>query len=178
MPPPLRRIFVFAIAAVCCLLAARPASSPAAFELKLCDNCRRIWDDSGSRMRAVVDARGRDKLVLVCSPFCMAAVLRRKPYYELLSATIVNWDERGKLDAGMVSVNNAKLLVGATDKDDLSHDPDVAAFRSDKQLAAGRKSAGGQAISWDKLLEKCRKLAAETDDTRESTYQPKNHRRD
>ena len=68
--------------------------------------------------------------------------------YELASTTIVAWDDRAKMDAGMVNMTSAKLLIGVKDADDFSHDPDVAAFRNDKALAAGKKTAGGKSISW------------------------------
>jgi hypothetical protein len=169
------RVVLLLLLALAALL--QPAPRPAsAFEMKLCEYCRRQWDNSPSRIRAVADANGREKGIVVCSPFCLAMVLKKKPHYELASTTIVAWDDRAKLDAGMVNVNSAKLLIEVRDTDDFSHDPDVAAFRSDKALAAGKKTAGGKSITWDDLLAKVTKLAAETDDTRESTYQPKHHR--
>jgi len=145
MPFGLRRIALALVALS--LLAAQPEPSPArAFEIKICQECRRLWDDSPSRMRAVADANGREKLILVCSPFCLAQVLKHKPHYELASTTMVAWENRDDLDANMINLNNAKLLIGVKDAKDLSHDPDVAAFRNDKQLASGRKAAGDTSL--------------------------------
>jgi hypothetical protein len=166
MPLALRRTLASLTVAFLAFIATMPAPAPArAFEMHICDYCRREWDDSPSRMRAIADANGHDKIIVVCSPYCLAEVLRLKPHWELVSAQVVLWDEREELNAMMVSASNAKFLVGVKDKTDRSHDPDVAAFRTDKQVADNKKGLGGEAIGWDKLLARCKKLVAEADDS-------------
>jgi hypothetical protein len=148
----------------------------AVFEMKICEHCRRLWNDSPSRIRCMVDANGKQKSVHVCSPFCLASVLKAKAHYKPVSTQIVPWGEREALDAPMLSTASAKFLIDVSDKRDKSHDPDIAAFRSDKQLGESRDELGGEKITWEKVMERCRKLAAENVDEVESDYRPKRHR--
>lgn len=171
--------FLFSLCFVVLIsLLAQPVARPAhaVFEMKLCEYCRRLWNDSPSRMRCVVDANGKQKGIQVCSPFCLASVLRLKPHYEPLNTQIVPWDERDDENPPMLNTATAKFLIDVSDKRDKSHDPDIAAFRNDKQLGEGKDELGGKTITWEKVMERCRKLAAENDDSAESDYRPKRHR--
>jgi hypothetical protein len=166
----LSRIVLLATLALVALL---PRSEPAvAFEMKICDHCGRLWDDSPSRVRALADGNGKPKDINTCSPYCLAAVLKSKPHYKLESAQVVLWDEREEVRPLMLNAANSRFLIGVKDAKDLSHDPDIAAFRSDQQLATSKGKLGGKTVSWDEIMKRCRKLAAEADDDDESDYQP------
>jgi hypothetical protein len=164
--------------ALLCGTALLPQPRPAdAFEMKLCEYCRRAWDDSPSRMRMNVDANGHAKDIYVCSPYCLAEVLKSKPHYKLESALIVLWTERKEVKPILLNAASARFLSGVKDDKDLSHDPDVAAFRSDKQLADNKTALGGSTTTWDKVLEKCKQLAAEAEDEEDSDYSPLHFRK-
>lgn len=168
----------FVLAALLAAIALLPKPRPAgAFEIRICEYCRRIWDDSPSRIRANIDANGHGKEVYVCSPYCLAEVLKQKPHYKVLSTLIVLWPERAELKPMLINTETAQFLTGVKDKRDLSHDPDIAAFRTEKQLAAGKKDLGGSTTTWAKIMEKCKKLAAEADDEEESDYTPRHFRK-
>jgi hypothetical protein len=169
-----RVLLVALLAAVLLCPAPRPA---VAFEMKICDYCRRAWDDSPSRIRGTADANGHVKEIYACSPYCLAEVLKLKPHYKLEAAQIVLWEKRGELSPMLVNCETAKFLSGVKDERDLSHDPDVAAFRTDKQLAAGKKALGGSTVTWAKIMEKCRKLAAEAEEEEDDSYSPLHFRK-
>jgi len=165
---------------VLALVALLPPAHPAHaidVDLKLCEYCRRTWDDSPSRIHAYFDAHGHDKDAYVCSPFCLCEIEKEKPYYKLQSAQIVLWPDRNDMSALMTNAETAHFLTGVKDKHDYSHDPDVAAFRGDKDRAAAKKDLGGTTTTWDKIIEKCKRLAADTDDEEESDYSPLHFRK-
>src|SRR5687768_15805812 len=108
------RIALLAVlSAVVLLPAARPAD---AYEIKLCEHCRRIWDDSPSRIRGNADANGRARQIYVCSPYCLAEVLLSKSHYKLETAQIVHWDERTQLKPMLLNTANAKFLISVKDE--------------------------------------------------------------
>jgi hypothetical protein len=169
------RIALLAILSALVLLPhARPAD---AYEIKLCEHCRRIWDDSPSRIRGNADANGRPKQIYVCSPYCLAEVLQAKSHYKLETVQIVHWDERAELKPMLLNTANAKFLISVKDEQDESHDPDIAAFRTDKQLSSAKANVGGTTITWAKIMEKCKKLAAESEDEEDSDYSPLHFRK-
>src|SRR5688572_6999741 len=79
----------------------RPAN--AVFEMKICEYCRRNWDDSPCRIRGNFDANGKSRTVHVCSPFCLAAVMKRKPHYKTTSTQIVPWESRAEVAPPMLN---------------------------------------------------------------------------
>src|SRR5688572_29900239 len=82
----------------------QPSPPPArAFDIKLCEYCRRIWDDSPSRIRAAADANGKPKQIFACSPFCLASVLKAKSHYKLQNTQIVPWDERDTINPPLLN---------------------------------------------------------------------------
>ena len=71
------------------------------------------------------------------------------------------------------NTESARYLIGVNDEKDLSHDPDIAAFRTEKQLSGAKAGElGGKTISWDEIMKKCKKLAAENDDSVDDPYSP------
>ena len=152
-----------------------PVPRPArAFEMTSCEYCHRAWDDSPSRIKMYVDAHNHEKVINVCSPYCLAEVLKLHDYYKLISVQMVPWQDRAEIDTPLLAADGptAKFLIGVKDEKDRSHDPDVAAFRNDQLLAEGKKALGGETITWDKLLAKCKKLAAAHEEDDGDSYVP------
>src|SRR5436309_12843132 len=105
-----RRTFLQLIGAAALAPLAAPLLRPSrarAFGMELCDYCRRNWDDSPSRMQLTVKAHTHEKSIPVCSPFCLAAVLRDHDWYEPESVQVVPWDSRAELGATMLSADSA-----------------------------------------------------------------------
>lgn len=152
------------------LLAALPL---AAFEMKLCEECRRNWDDSPARIRLVIGAGNRDKTIHICSPLCCVQQMDARPNAEFKAIQVVDWRARGEVSPTMLMAQRAHFLVGIDGDEQKTREPYVAAFNSERLARAQIESLGGQLLDWDALLERCRKLA-EDDDSQPArrSYQP------
>jgi hypothetical protein len=173
----IRRLSVIAGVAGLLLL---PGISQSAFEMKLCEQCRRMWDDSPSRMRVVADLKSRSKTILVCSPRCLADQLETQGKWTFSVIQVVDWRDRDSMEPRFIAAARATYRVDINEGEDEEHAraPLVAAFPNEKLAASDGKALGGKLSDWDDLLKRCKKLAAEEEDQGgRSRYRPLRHRR-
>lgn len=128
---------------------------------KLCPVCRRFADDSPSAVRLQLSINGHDKTLLFCSPFCLAEALEDHTDDTVKAIFIVSYKTHRDPSPELIPVGKAHILYGTTGKTNYSAEPYVAAFWSEKEAQEARSDLGGEEMNWDKVLEKCVKLAAD-----------------
>ena len=160
--------------AVGAIAASVPQSAPRALEIKLCEDCRRTWDDSPSRMRMLMTAGKREFTIHVCSPFCLAEQLERYPNRTLAQVQVVVWKDRNEVTSPtMANAMRAHYLMGIPGDEQEVHAPFVAAFQTERQASTEQEKLGGDMVDWDVLLNHCIELAREHEDAeKRHGYEP------
>lgn len=145
-----------------CLLAAAPTAqlALAGVDRPHCDVCGRYTDKSPCRIKATerIGKHGLD--IDVCSLFCYAERLEDVKG-EITSTQVLDFTTLDDDAPVMLKASTATYLYGTSGDEEATAKPFILAFGSKKAAESARKIAGGELLSWDDVLAKCQKLAAE-----------------
>ncbi|MCC7476843.1 hypothetical protein IT575_00160 [bacterium] len=162
---------LIALCSLCLLLL--PLQGQAKIERTLCDVCGRVWDDSPARMRARVDlGHNHSRTLYACCPFCMLERMEDYKDRNIGTLQIVLHKEHKENAASMLVAERSWFLIGIEGDEEKNAEPYVAAFRNKKAAEEGQKKLGGEAIDWETLLGRVRKLTDDFEPRAPKDYPP------
>ncbi|MCH7471828.1 nitrous oxide reductase accessory protein NosL [bacterium] len=138
----------------------------------LCEECRRFWDTSPSRMRTVLVKNGHKKTFIFCSVICLCETLENHPDNEIIYIQIIDYTQLEEESPWMLRVEKAKFLFDAEGDEQKSQPPFVIAFPNDSGAEAAAEEQGGELMEWDEVFEECKKLVKEYDSSEEDDHTP------
>jgi hypothetical protein len=128
---------------------------------RVCERCRRFWDDSPARMKLSLDFDKVRKEYYLCGPFCVMEELELHEGKEPAQLLVQDYPNRDDPQPLLMRADRAFFLYGVSGEDIEMAEPYVAAFRTEKDALAAKGALGGELMKWDKIAPKVKKLAAE-----------------